>query len=157
MANIQASTQWHGNPRPIESFTTTAYLGTVASPYYKDNRLVPEVITYNTFLSQPSTVPTAIIAGDDAVVFVGLQEDLDTFTISATVTGGTDIVSKIYVLSLPDDGVLPPAQTAASIAAALREDYGDEIEARSDGEAVILKPARGSSVTNIVVTQAQVN
>lgn len=45
MATLTTQTTWHNNPRPTLAYASTAYVNSVTSPYYKDDRSVPTYVS----------------------------------------------------------------------------------------------------------------
>lgn len=153
MASLLSNTQWHGNPRPIKSNTSSVYVEHVPSPYYKDGRDVPVIRYFNTKEPLPDLTPTATIdvAGPaTAVSFTvgGVWPELTSLDILLTIA---DTVAGNYDETLFSSELQGPAQVASSLATAISSH--PELTATSDGETVnITVDAPGTAVTITTLT-----
>jgi len=153
MASLLSNTQWHGNPRPIKSNTSSVYIEHVPSPYYKDGRDVPVIRYFNTTEPLPDLTPTATIdvAGPaTAVSFTvgGVWDELTSLTILLTIA---DTVAGDYSATLVARELTGPVAVAADVAADI--DLHPELTATSDGETVnITVDAPGTAVTITTLT-----
>jgi hypothetical protein len=155
MATIITDTVWHGNPRPIETYTTSVYEGQVASPYYKDGRDVPVYNHYNTPVPLADLAPAATVDVAGPAVLVeftldGLWPEFTALTILLTLT---DTVVGNYDEVLFSPMLEGPVEAAAGVAATINEH--PELTATSEGQKVIVSAL--VPVTAITITTLTVN
>jgi len=154
MATLIAETKYHGNPRPVLSYSSTVFDEAVASPYYKDGRDVPVYNHYVTPvpLADLAPVATATIAGPAATVAFtmdGLWLDPTTLTVLITSTGGVNFSE---VVAWPTTA-LGPVEAAARMAALITASSGD-MTATSDGVTVsvfVVAPSTALTITTLTV------
>jgi hypothetical protein len=127
---LVAEHEWHGNPRPVKSYSYTFSDPTVTNPVTGYKHLV--TVNSRTPIEDLAPAAGTIVAGPDTVVTAGVTGlwNLDKgLNVAITVEGGTDISTTIVNGT---GQVLGQDAFAALVASALNTIGGGEIDCQTD-------------------------
>jgi len=153
-ATLITETQWHESPGYGPTQYAIAYLGQmVASPYYNDGRLVPEMGYFTSpvpgeDLVAVATIDTAGPAAEVAFTLEGIYGDLTGIDIVIDRTGGTAWDPG----PLFADGARTSVQVAASLAALISLE-ADMSAVAADGTVTVtaVDPVTALTITTLAV------
>ena len=155
MATLISQTQWHGNPRPVEAYTSTIEDGLVASPYYLDGRNVAVHAHVVSSIPLGDLAPAAsiVVPGPDLVVsgdVDGIWTTGSALNIAITVTGGTNISTAIA----NGKPAMGPDEFASEVASALNTIGAGDVQCGSTGNVVNISALGAVSALTITTWAA---